>query len=75
MPRRSEYRDAVVGFVDRYTVRRGVPPTVREIAHGLGYSSESTVWMYLKELRDAGRLTWQPGKSRTVQVVREVSDE
>jgi len=44
------------------------PTTVREIAKEVGVSS-TTVWYYLETLRDEGKVTWEPGKARTIRPV------
>ncbi|MEM1506298.1 hypothetical protein RG959_23240 [Domibacillus sp. 8LH] len=45
--------------------------SVREIGEGVNLKSTSTVQGHLYSLRIKGYLTWQEGKPRTLQVVRE----
>ena len=50
-------------------------PTIREIQHGLGISSTNVVWRHLNWLKDHGKVTWEPCKSRTLRVVGENDEE
>lgn len=43
-------------------------PTVREIGEAVGIKS-SSVFHHLESLRAEGKVTWEPGKSRTIKVV------
>ncbi|MBE9102776.1 hypothetical protein [Vacuolonema iberomarrocanum] len=47
----------------------GIPPTLRELQGQLGLRSTAAIQSHLDSLRDAGRVTWQPGRARTLQVV------
>ncbi|MEO1208278.1 MAG: hypothetical protein AAFX78_01930 [Cyanobacteria bacterium J06638_20] len=47
----------------------GLPPTIREVSGHLGLQSTSAVQKQLGGLRKAQRVTWEPGKSRTLRVV------
>lgn len=42
-------------------------PTVRAVGELAGLSSTSTVHHWLRRLRDAGLVTWEPGKSGTLR--------
>jgi repressor LexA len=53
----------------RHLGARGVPPTLRELADHLGYSSTSTVRYRLMKLEEKGKLVRQSGKPRSVVVV------
>lgn len=50
----------------------GFSPTVRELCAMLGYSSTSTAHHYLQQLQDAGIISYEPTKSRTIRVVGHV---
>lgn len=52
----------IVGFLQE----NGFPPTVRELCELLGYSSTSTVHHYLKKLSEAGVISYEPTKPRTL---------
>ncbi len=42
------------------------PTTVRDIAKEVGVAG-STVMAHLKKLRDENKVTWEPGKARTIR--------
>ena len=46
---------------------KGYAPTVKEIQDYTGISSTSVVVYWLQKLRIEGRVTWEPGKARTVR--------
>lgn len=60
----------VVAMLAHLTFAKGYPPTVRELGEALGYSPNSlmAVHYWLRELRDTGQVTWEPGKPRTLRV-------
>ena len=45
-----------------------IPPTVRELAAAAGYSGPSVLHAQLVRWREAGLVTWQEGKARTLRV-------
>lgn len=45
------------------------PPTVRELARAAGYEAHSQLHAQLCEWREAGLVTWETGKIRTLRVV------
>lgn len=53
-----------------YTKSRGYPPTVREICEMVGLSSTNTVYRHLKIIKRMGYITFEPGRSRTMKVVK-----
>ena len=61
--------EPMVDFIRAFTQRHSYPPTIREIQAGLGLSSTSVANYWMKVLRNAERLTWWEGASRTVRVV------
>lgn len=58
----------VLAFIRSFGLERGYPPTLREIAAGVGYSprSKSTVHDLIKYLARAGALTYRPGTKRSI---------
>jgi len=52
----TQMQARVYGYVAQYSQDHGYPPTVQEIANGLGYGSKSTVQAHLNLLRDKGFL-------------------
>jgi repressor LexA len=60
-------RSLVFHFVKEYLADNGYPPTVREIAQGVGLSSTGTTQMHLNTLRKMGLLE---GEGRTLRPVK-----
>jgi len=63
-PRQQE----ILSFIAAETSRRGIPPTVREIAAHLGVSSPNGVWQHVKALQDKGFLKKEQGLSRGLRL-------
>lgn len=59
---------AVCDYIRDYTAREGFPPTIRELAQGLGRSSQ-TVMCCLGVLEAQGRLVRVPGKARGLRLL------
>lgn len=56
--------------VIRHSVKeRGFPPTFREIAKALGFSSTNTVRWHLRALETAGKLSRVPGVARGIRLL------
>jgi len=62
---------ALCEFVRSYTKERGYPPTIREIGTHLGLRSPSTVSFHLKKLREAGVLSLEEGKTRSITLAQD----
>lgn len=60
----------VLDFIATFSRSHGYPPTVREICKALKIASPSTVHFHLAALQDKGYLTREPGKSRTILVLK-----
>lgn len=60
--------DRVYNTIVVLTKQYGFPPTWREIANFVGYSSHSSVRYQLDKLRDEGRVEWEDGHFRTIRV-------
>lgn len=64
-PRQQDVLDWIAGFIDVH----GFSPSVREIAHSYGWTTNG-VMCHLRALRRKGRVTWVDGQSRTIRIVR-----
>ena len=62
----------VLNYIAVYRTSNGVPPTVREIADGIGVASTNTVHYHLQNLRAEGKINFQEGKARTIIIVEEL---
>ncbi len=70
MPRPRKVSDeAVLAAIDRLHAEFGFAPTVRELCAELGLASPAHVHRYLEKLREEGRVSWVPGKQRTLVVL------
>jgi repressor LexA len=58
-------------YIAQYRAEHGFPPTIREIAAGVGLKSTSTVAYYLRDLEAQGELIRQPERSRGLRVARD----
>lgn len=58
----------ILSFIEEYTQENGFPPTVREICHGVGLNSPSTVHGYLNRLEKKGYLVKSQGSSRGLRL-------
>lgn len=62
----------VLGNILAFIKENGFPPTVRELCGMLGYGSTSTVHRYLQRLQEAGAITYEPTKPRTIAITGNV---
>ncbi len=58
----------IYDYICRELRDRGYSPSVRDIQNSLGIKSTSTVHIYLKRLEEAGYISKEGGKSRTLRV-------
>jgi SOS-response transcriptional repressor LexA len=64
--RQNEVLMAIVQYIEKHQY----PPTIKEIGEMLNISSTSTVFGHLEKLRQAGYITWEFGKPRTLKILR-----
>ncbi|MDO4515725.1 MAG: transcriptional repressor LexA [Bacillota bacterium] len=62
----------IYDFIRDFSLEYGYPPTVREIGDSLGLKSPSTVKFHLDNLRAAGVIQWDGGKTRSITLTEEV---
>ena len=60
-------RDLVLIAIDDFIKKHGYSPTIREICKMVG-RSPATVWHHIKDLKEAGIITYTPGKNRTIVI-------
>lgn len=58
-----------IGFFLR---RHGFSPTYQELADALGMRSKQLVRYHLQQMREAGYVTWDEGKPRTLRITKEI---
>ena len=61
----------VLDYIKRFIAEKNYSPTIREIMIGLALRSPSTVHEHLKNLANKGIITYNPGKSRTIELLVE----
>ena len=66
---------ALLTYIDGYTRARGCPPSLEEMAAGIGVASKSSVHRLLSALWRQGRIGCQRGTSRGVTVLPESTAE
>ncbi len=71
-PKPANARKSVLRYIAIFAKRYGYPPTMREIANGLGYGSKEAIRYHLRALRTQGIVDWQEGAGRTIRI-REVA--
>lgn len=59
----------VVSAIEQLTAREGYPPTIREVADRLS-TLPSNIHQILARLRLLGLVAWDPGRLRTLRVVK-----
>ena len=57
----------ILAFIESETARRGIPPTVREVAAHFGMASPNGAACHIKALEDKGYLVREPGLSRGIR--------
>lgn len=62
----SSFPDRVFAAIEALTASNGVPPTLRELQDELGIHSMSMLQEALDQLKEAGRVSWQHNKPRTL---------
>lgn len=60
----------VLEAIEEYTAYHGCPPSLRDLMERFGFLSTQGVACHLDSLRKKGLVTWQPGKARTLRVVK-----
>lgn len=58
----------ILEFIDRHIQDQGYPPSVREIADGVGLASTATVHSHLASLKNKGYLRRDHAKPRAIEV-------
>ena len=61
-------KDQVLAYIKTFMTIHQYPPTVREIAEGVGLKSPASTKYYLELLEDEGYITTKQGASRTIHV-------
>jgi len=68
MSKLSPMRQAILSFIEEYTVENGYPPSVREICAAVGLKSPSTVHSHIRILQEEGYLSKGEKSSRSLSL-------
>lgn len=61
----------ILEYIKQEILKKGFPPSVREIGQAVGLSSTSTVHNHLEKLEIKGYIRRDPAKSRTIEILDE----
>ena len=67
MDKLTKRQREILVFIESETARRGIPPTVREVAAHFGMASPNGAACHIKALEDKGYLVREPGLSRGIR--------
>lgn len=65
----EDTKDKVYVFIYAFTADYGYSPTYAQIAKGVGLKAKSHIKYILDEMKEEGRVTFEPGSPRTVRVL------
>ena len=68
MARVSSKREEILEFLRDFSAQNGYAPTVREIMRAVGLKSTASVYYHLSALNDAGLISMDGGKNRTIRL-------
>lgn len=57
--------------IKKFQNKNGYPPTIRELCVVLGKTSPATVKTRIDKLKQLGKITYEPGKFRTIKIIEE----
>lgn len=66
--RKLPTRQRILSYIAHFWHTYNYPPTIAEIAWGIGLSSEAVVRYHLKLLRAEQVVEWQEGQARTIRL-------
>lgn len=66
----SDRQQEILDFICQEIVRKGYPPSVREIGEAVGLSSSSTVHAHLEKLEEMGYIRRDPTKPRAIEILK-----
>ena len=65
----TEKQSDIFEYIKRFVLENQYPPSVREIASGVGLKSSSTVHKHLMNLKQKGYINWKQDNTRTIVIV------
>lgn len=67
----SDKQQVILNFLKQEIIKKGYPPSVREICEAVGLKSTSTVHGHLERLEKKGLIRRDPTKPRAIEIVDE----
>lgn len=64
----KEIHKKILVFVKQYMLEHDYPPATREIGDGVGYTSSSTIWGYLRDMKEIGLIDYVDECHRTITI-------
>lgn len=64
----SEKQEQILEYIKNVILRKGYPPSVRDICAAVGLKSTSSVHAHLKALEKAGYIRHEPDKNRSIEI-------
>ena len=65
----------ILDFIKAQQIKKGFPPSVREICEAVGLSSTASIHAHLKKLEEHGKIIRDSTKNRSIKVVGEEAQE
>jgi repressor lexA len=70
-PLLTKKQEEIFIYIKDYILKKGYPPTVREIGAAVGLSSTSSIHLHLETLAKKGYIKKDPSKPRTIEIIDE----
>ena len=70
MNKRTKTEERLYAALVAWEYCHRLPPTIHELIEAAGYKSRGSSQPALYGLRNAGLITWEEGKARTLRLVR-----
>lgn len=65
--------EEIFQIVNDFIKKFGHSPSIQEIAKRASVSSKSTVFHYLRRLKEKGLVTWEPKQARSIKIIKTAS--
>ena len=65
----SEKQEEILQYIRDTILKKGYPPSVREICEAVRLKSTSSVHSHLATLEERGYIRWDPTKPRTIEIL------
>lgn len=66
----TKKQENIYNIIKKFIEDKGYAPSIREIAQASNLRSSSTVFSYLKKLKEKGYITFEENKPRTIRILK-----